>query len=340
MLFFAPRRISVVLSVMAAAVATIFIAVVPIGEAEAGFWCAGQNTGEWTIPADGTVAPPDARILTVFSNATGGGISTDTIVLVDGEDEEVEGDVELVAMGHRTGIFPEDYGEFLPDEPLVDGEYSLMIGADVLSTFSIDESYESAAEPEAVELQWYRETQNRGQEDECGGALSEMHYLSIEPLADEPAYYELLLTHSDGSETAQLIASDAYDGELRYYTFFDVECLSVTAHLSDGSSGEATEYCEPHKCVHEEYSEDTEFGASLGTTEWDEVSGCEYDNPGLIYAEDDEENGEDNGADDDNGGCTATSGSVPPVWMVILLALAVVFRPNGTNRELRASLRG
>lgn len=327
MFFGAPRIFAAALPLLIATVITAFITLVPIGEAEAGFWCNGQNTGEWTIPADGSVAPPDARILTVFSNSTGGSLSTDAIDLVDGQEEEVDGEVTLVDMGHRTGIFPEEYGEFLPDESLAEGDYSLKIGDAVLTTFSVDESYEPPSSPEAVELQWYRETQDAPQEDECGGALSEMHYLSIEPLAEEPAYYELLIEHFDGSETAQLLASNAYGGERRYYTFDDVECLSITAHLVDGTPGETTEYCEPHKCTHQDYPEDTEFGSSLGTTEWEDVSGCDVEYPpGDDGDGEDTENDEDTAEDDDSGSCAAASGSAPPVWMVFLLVLGAMLR--------------
>ena len=363
MCFGAFRCSSTALSLMLAAVAAIFVALVPIGEAEAGFWCGGQTTGEWTIPADGSVAPPETRVLTVFSNtsslhapaddeSTSSPMYEDYIVVVDENGEEIDGEAGIVEMGHLTGIWPEDYGEFLPDEPLAEGEYDFVIKREdtddtVLSTFSIDEGYESSSPPEAVEIQWFRKTQNKPQEGECGNALSEMHYLSVEPLADEPAYYEVLLEHSDGSETPQLLASDAYDGELRYYTFHDVECLSITAHLIDGTSGETTEYCEPHKCDHTEYPDDTEFGGNLGSTDWDEISGCEFENPGGAVFEDpenggengdDTENGdadgedngdvdgEDNGEDDDNGSCAAVSGSTPPIWMVLLVALGLMLR--------------
>ena len=283
------------------------LGLVDIQEAEA---CdpAGESVG-WTAPQQSDVIPPD----TTFIFGVGGFfLGDDVITVVDEDDNEIDGEQTQMSMARLfSGM-----REFVPDEPLAAGEYTVTIDYEdnpnwpdaepFAMTVTVDEDFEAPAAPEAVDFEWFHETHDEEQGDSCFMA-DEIHQIAVEPLADEPAYYEVILEHGDGSESLELLPSTADDGELHRYEVTDVECVSVVARLFDGSGGEVNKVCQPHKCKHYE-GEANQMG--LGFTDWSEVSGCSGE-------------GTEEGSTEE-GSCSSVSGSAPPLWLMLLVALGLV----------------
>ena len=300
-------------------VALFLVSFLGIDEANAGFWCdTSQDTAHWSVPHDGAQVTPETRILLVIRYQNQG----EEISVADASGEPVEGDLIKVEMGHRMDIWPSAFLEFVPQAPLADGEYTVTFeeGTELFEfTFDVDTSLDSPATPEAVSFEWFTET-GGFQEDECGSGQEELQYIAIEPLDEAPAYYEIFIDHVDGSETVQLVPSDARGGELNYYTIEGVDCVTVTAHHSDGTAGEATQYCEPHKCMHYPVDDEAEFGNALGTTDWDNVDGCDEDENGGEEQDvgdgADEEDEEDE--EDENSSCSTTGSSQIPGLLVLV----------------------
>ena len=372
----------------------LFIGLVDIGEAQA---CdpAAETIG-WTVPADGDVITPETPFIFVVG---GFFLGEDLVSVVDSEGNEIAGE----QTHHSMARWFSGMREFVPDEPLADGEYTVRVDYEGNANFpnlepfemtvTVDANFELPASPEATDFDWYHETHDETQGDTCYMA-NEIHQVAVQPLAVEPAYFEMIFQHHDGSETIQLLSADAHDGSLRRYETTEVECISVVARLADGSGGEVNQICQPHKCKH---YEGEELNTSLGATDWDEVSGCDGDGgeqqgnqeqgnqeqgnqeqgnqeegnqeegnqeqgnqeqgnqeqgnqeqgnqeQGNQEQGNQEEGNQEEGNQEEGnqeqeespqegetetsgeGSCSAASGSAPPVWMMLLIALGLVAR--------------
>lgn len=260
----------------------------------------------WTIPAAGQTVVDETPIAVVV-----GGWS------VDGELVLRDDSGDLVAIGEKSelaGAHSYVY-EIERDAPLDAGEYTVTLdypGSGRLQPyefgFTVDDDLESQSPPGVVDFRWHRETYERTAGDSCF-ATDEFHILRLEPLDTSPAFYEVTFVSEGEPIGFDYIPPGRLDGRLHdRFEVRDVDCVRANAVAEDGRRGDVVEHCTPDRCNH--FDTDRHHG-TLGTTDWEEVSGCNLSEDSQSH----HENG------DPARGCSNTTGSTPGLLFAIVMVM-------------------
>ena len=286
------------------------------------------------LPAEDAVVAPDAQLLIFFNGA-----QDDPVVeLVNAAGEQVPVSVERVNQAAFFGFVR----ELLPEAPLAEGSYSIRVTyddefqEDFERSFEVDAEHTWAPIESAPELTWYQETYAEGTGNSCEWG-DEYQMIRFGEVPGAITYYVEL--ERDDTILEQRYLSDKA-GMFHGFVMQDIDCVRVVALSGDGGAGESTELCVPDKCNHFE----GEMPFQFGTTDWDEVEGCEIEVP-VEGDPDDSDAGSDDvgagdvgsgfdagsdaggwdveepsGGSDDEGGCSSTGGA-PGGMMATALAM-------------------
>ncbi|TXD39276.1 hypothetical protein FRC98_02430 [Lujinxingia vulgaris] len=292
------------------------------------------------LPAEDAVVAPDAQLLIFFNGAQ----DDPTIELVDEAGEPVAVSVERMSQAAFFGFVR----ELLPQAPLAEGTYSMRVTYgneyqdDFERSFEVDADHAWAPVEGAPELTWYRETYAEGTGNSCewGDAYQMIRFGAVPGAV---SYYVELQRGDTVLEQRYLSDKvDAFHG----FVMEGVECVRVAALSGDGGPGESAELCVPDKCNHFE----GEMPWQFGTTDWDEVDGCETEVP-VEGDPDDSDAGSDDvgagdvgsgsdagsdaggwdveeptGGSDDEGGCSSSGGSPPLAYWFLIVAMLMTGR--------------
>lgn len=257
----------------------------------------------WTIPEPGAETVGTTPVFVAV-----GGRALDGEVRI----ENHRGDSVASTDGLRrmAGVFSHVY-EVTPDEPLEQGDYTLVVEypdepdrEGYESKFSVDASAEADGPPGPVDFRWYRETYERAAGDTCYGT-DEFNVVDVRTF-DESTRLLHLEFFDDGDRLGfEYVRPERAD--LRVLDRFEVrgvDCIRVTGIDEAGLRGDVVEHCEPDKCTH--YGGDVHHGV-VGRTDWNEVSGCDLESV-------------DEQSDDRTRGCqTSPGGPAVPALAVLLL---------------------
>lgn len=268
---------------------------VPV-DADACSWGAGVLKS--TIPDDGAEVPPDAEISWWFKP---GGWPEWEFELVDGDDQKVGVEVELLQYGTEMGFV--DHYRVVPETLLDTGSYTLTASGEdefpedkSLSFEVVDESVDPPGVPEGVH--WTR-IDNPPPEGECFGQARQWNDIVVDEERDDVWFEIHYDTDGDG-----VVASHPASEPLRHYIREIAECFTVEAVAIDGTRSEPVERCEPDVC---------KDGGDYGPLE--EVD-CDPDGGAGGNGED---GGDDGGGEDDSESTCATvaTGPLSALWIVL-----------------------
>ena len=282
------------LAILATAVGTVAL----LPEADA---CdPGFEQVMWSLPANLDSIPEDGPILV----AIGGDLWTGTReIILTREEQEVAANLER---RYSFGLFASVH-ELVPEEPLEPGTHTLditysetdnMETEDFTATFTVDPSFALADLPGPVEFEWYRETFEENTGDSCYYA-QEMQFLRIQPLDEEPHFYEVIIHREDNDSPSITLRLPAQiNGDIVPYSVPQATCIEVRGIRADGEAGESVEFCEPHKAVYIDNTGGDYIG--FGETDWDNVN--------------------------EGGGCVcSTTSKTPPAEFLLVLAALGLF---------------
>ena len=261
----------------------------------------------WTLPADGGELLPDTPILL---NVTGDDYTGSREILFSRDGDPL--DAALVYQ-YAHGLFSAVYA-LVPDEPLTDGTYDVDItygdsaeSDDYSFTFSVNSSIVPGPLHDPVEFLWYQETLEQPSGDTCFYA-DQVQYLTIEPLAEEPYFYEISF-HRDGQDSIPFLRRpQEVDGTLELFSVTHADCVEVRPIGLDGEAGDSLELCAPDKCVHVDNSNSGNF-IEFGNVDWDQIDGCGDQGQAQTG--------------ESAGGCSTTRDSPAPLAFAILLVAAL-----------------
>lgn len=202
---------------------------------------------DFFIPADGANLPEAPSIFGVF-----GGYPVDRdieLTVLDGGDDHPTGEpVEFEKQDTSLAGFELRKTKLIPEEPLEEGDYAVSIVytdedeeghvQDEMTTFTIDESYDGADEPEEPNFVWT----NRPFDSTCYGNRTTK--VEIFASSEAPDYYEIIVEEDDGTEHRSLVAPDDDEDRLtQRMTAETTDCVTVTGVMSDGTTSEPAQEC-------------------------------------------------------------------------------------------------
>ncbi len=205
----------------------------------------GEEELRWSVPSQGQVVPPDTQIFGISQGLAMG--SEKQVTLRNEAGDSVDGEYRERALAG----FVLTQTEFLPEELLAEGDYTLHVGYEqsfveeeeqqfqevYTVSFSVDES---AAEPDApgpADTEWWTES-NSGT---CYGP--EVSDIVVTPSDDRASYFEIVVSQAEGDDLLTLVDGVGTDGRTYRMTTESPDCITVTGVTADGVHGESVEDC-------------------------------------------------------------------------------------------------
>ena len=277
----------------------------------------GPENIQWTMPADDGVILPETPILL---NITGEDFDGSREILFSRDGDPL--DAALVYQ-YAHGLFSAVYA-LVPDEPLTDGTYDVDItygdsewSDDFSFTFSVNSSIDPGPLHGPVDFTWYQETLEQPSANSCY-SVDQIQYLTIQPLTEEPYFYEISFHRDDQNSVRFLRRPQDIDGSLESYGVSEADCVELRPIGLNGEAGDSVELCQPDKCVH---VDNTENFVDFGDVDWDQIDGCGDEEEEEQEEEEQEEEQEEE--EEQEGGCSASGGGSPTPLAALLLVAAL-----------------